>query len=265
MTHATTTLFREPVTVNGIVMQACSSSDEHAVRQSVFAELLRQQAVREGYLNSEVQFQAQPIDAVAEQAIQKMLQSSVVVPEALDDDCERYYFAHRSHYVVGQAVRFRHILFAVTSRIDVQALAQRAEEVLLRLMSSAQLEVKFAQLAKEFSNCPSADGGGDLGWITPSDCVPELARWLFYSPDVQVAPGLHPRLVHSRFGLHIVEIQERKAGRELDFAQVKPAVRKRLDQQSYATALKQYMAVLVSQADIQGIAMDESSISLGRG
>ena len=52
----------------------------------------------------------------------------------------------------------------------------------------------FAKSARELSNCPSGEHGGDLGWLANTDCTPELARERFGHVEV----GVLPRLVHSR-------------------------------------------------------------------
>ena len=67
---------------------------------------------------------------------------------------------------------------------------------------------RFAAAAAELSNCPSGAQGGDLAWLTRDDCAPEFAREVFAGPEI----GVLPRLVHSRFGLHVVEVQARGAG-----------------------------------------------------
>ena len=53
-----------------------------------------------------------------------------------------------------------------------------------------------------------------------------------------------PRLVHSRFGLHVVEVLQREPGEALPFEAVRGAVEATLRRQAYATALHQYLQVL---------------------
>ena len=62
-----------------------------------------------------------------------------------------------------------------------------------------------------------------------------------------------PRLVHSRFGLHVVEVLEREPGQEQPFEAVRGAVLASLRQQTYVTALRQYLQLLAGQAAIIGI------------
>jgi peptidyl-prolyl cis-trans isomerase C len=102
------------------------------------------------------------------------------------------------------------------------------------------------------SNCPSGAEGGDLGWLLASDCAPEFAKELFGQSDL----GVLPRLVHSRFGLHVVEVLERKPGLEQPFDAVRGAVAMSLRQQSYVTALRQYLSLLAGDAALEGVPLE---------
>jgi len=259
-----TGVLNEPVSINSMSLPAGPDCEPETLRELAYGELLRQQAVRLGLLPEVSGAIAPEMDEAAINAIDAMLETEVKVPDPSEDACRRYYEANRARYVVDQSVHLRHILFAVTPRIDVTALAGRAEEALLSLTARENAGADFVELAKTLSNCPTGQKGGDLGWVTPNDCVPELAQWLFYSPDVQVSPGLHPRLVHTRFGLHIVEILERNPGKQLSFEEVGSAVKHQLHQKSRATALKQYMMLLVGQADVQGIELEGADTPLVR-
>ncbi|MDP2222317.1 MAG: peptidylprolyl isomerase, partial [Hydrogenophaga sp.] len=149
-----------------------------------------------------------------------------------------------------------HILFAVTPGVNVHALSQRAEAALLELIRKDVAPGRFEALAAELSNCPSSAQGGDLGWVTPEDCAPELANELFFQTDSRWGMGVHPRLVHTRFGLHIIEVLGRRKGRLPEFEQVQERIQAQLALQSRSTALRQYMQLLVGQAQVEGIALE---------
>ena len=140
--------------------------------------------------------------------------------------------------------------------MNVHALTQRAEAALLELSRKGVPPGRFEQLAAELSNCPSSAQGGDLGWLAPEDCAPELANELFHQSDSRGGMGVHPRLVHTRFGLHIIEVLGRKKGTLPVYEDVADAIRQRLQHQSRATALRQYMRLLVGQAHVEGIELD---------
>ena len=116
----------------------------------------------------------------------------------------------------------------------------------------------FAKSARELSNCPSGEHGGDLGWLANTDCAPKFARELFGHVEV----GVLPRLVHSRFGLHVVEVIAREGGVAQSFESVRGAVATALRQQNYVAALRQYLKVLAGQAVIVGVDLDAASSPL---
>lgn len=249
--------------VNGIHLhEAGEVLDAQTLRERACTELLRQQAVRAGLLPRFTGLSAPEPDADTHAAIEALLEAEVHSPEPGAEECRRHYEAHKPRFVVGQALHVRHILFAVTPGVPVNALAQRAEAALLELSRQGVPVDRFAQLALELSNCPSSARGGDLGWITPQDCAPELAKALFLQNDAIQAVGLHPRLVHSRFGLHVVEVLERQDGRLPDFAELQAQIGARLALQSQATALRQYMQLLVGQAQVEGVELDGADTPL---
>lgn len=253
----------EIASINGIHLHdAGEVLGEQTLRERACTELLRQQAVSAGLLPRFTGLNAPEPDDDMRRAIEALLEAEVHSPEPGLEECRRHYEAHKPRFVVGQALHVRHILFAVTPGVPVNALAQRAEAALLELSRQGVSIDRFAQLAAELSNCPSSTQGGDLGWITPQDCAPELAKALFLQNDAIQALGLHPRLVHSRFGLHIVEVLERDAGRLPEFAELQAQIGARLALQSQATALRQYMQLLVGQAQVDGVELEGADTPL---
>lgn len=241
-------------TINGVALHAEGAMHgKEALHELACAELLRQRAVELGYLPAMDTALAPELDDAARQSIDAMLDAEVPAQEPTDDECRRHYEANLPQFRVGQSLNVRHILFAVTSGVDVQKLIRRAEDALLELSKKGALPERFAQLAAELSNCPSGANGGELGWITPQDLSPELARELFFKPETGMASGLQPRLIHSRFGLHIFDVTGQQLGRLPDFGKVREQIAARLTLRSRATALGQYMRLLTGAADVVGI------------
>ena len=230
--------------------------DAETLRERAYTELLRQRAVHLGRLPRVNVLVAPELGAAEQQAIEAMTDDEVRAPEPTDEECRRYYEANKPHFIVGQALHVRHILFAVTPGVNVHALTQRAEAALLDLVRKDVPAGRFEQLAAELSNCPSSAQGGDLGWVSPEDCAPELANELFYQTDSRWGMGVHPRLVHTRFGLHIIEVLGRRKGTLPAYEEVATGIRQRLQHQSRATALRQYMRLLVGQARVEGIELE---------
>ena len=244
-----------PASVNGIALHdAGERVDEQDLRERAWSELLRQEAVRQGLLPRHPGLAAPALSAADHEVIEAMLERAVKTPAPTEDECRRYYEARTSQFVQGALVHARHILFAVTSGVDVHKLAVRAEQALLELSRPGAGPGRFAELARELSNCPSGAEGGDLGWLAPHECADELAKELFHQNN-PLHIGLHPRLVHSRYGFHIVEVLSRKQGRQAPFEEVRARIAVQLAQQSRARALHQSMQLLAGQAAIEGVAL----------
>ncbi len=246
-----------PASINGVALHEPGQAlDADTLRERAWAELLRQRAVHLGRLPRVNVLVAPELGAAEQQAIEALTDDEVRAPEPTDEECRRYYEANKPHFIVGQALHVRHILFAVTPGVNVHALTQRAEAALLDLIRKDVPAGRFEQLAAELSNCPSSAQGGDLGWVSPEDCAPELANELFYQTDSRWGMGVHPRLVHTRFGLHIIEVLGRRKGTLPGYEEVATGIRQRLQHQSRATALRQYMRLLVGQARVEGIELE---------
>ncbi len=245
----------EPVaSINGIALHASGEQPDAAtLHELAYTELLRQQAVRAGLLPRHTGLTMPQLTDAQRSVIETMVEQAVHTPEPTEEECARYFEANREKYVVGQALHLRHILFAVTEGVNVNALAAHAEKALLGLLGKDAAPEHFAQLAGELSNCPSARDGGDLGWVGPDDCAPELAAELFHQSSGLWGLGVHARLVHTRFGLHIIEVLARRPGEQKTYAQVRERIAAHLGLQSQAKGLHQYMRLLVGSARVEGV------------
>ena len=243
----------EAASINGVALHAPGERlDEAALREFAWSELLRQEAVRQGLLPAHQDDRAPALTHGDQEVIEAMLERTIPVPVPADEECRRYYESRKTHFVQGARVHARHILFAVTPGVDVGKLAARAEQALLELSHKDVDAGRFADLAGELSNCPSGAAGGDLEWIGPQDCADELARELFHQSPLP-GIGLRPRLVHSRYGFHILEVLERQEGRLPAFDEVRERIALQLAQQSRAKALHQYIQLLAGSAEVTGV------------
>ena len=101
-----------------------------------------------------------------------------------------------------QQTRVRHILIKVTQVVSAADAKRKLLDLKERLANKA---ATFEELAKLHSNDGSASKGGDLGWIYPGDTVPEFERAMD-----ELAIGVVSEPVESQFGMHLIEVVERK-------------------------------------------------------
>jgi peptidyl-prolyl cis-trans isomerase C len=247
--------------VNGIPLHDRTESLSAAeLRSRASFELLRQAAIDSGLLQTDDPLpQAGVVSESAADAIENLLDRELQRPTPDEATCRRYHAANAARFAVGERVHVRHLLFAVTPGIDLDAIRKRADACLIDLRARTRGEAdRFAKAATELSNCPSGAQGGDLGWLTAEDCAPEFAREVFGKLEV----GVLPRLVRSRFGLHVVEVLAREPGSVPPFEAVQSAVKMALERQAYAIALRHYLRQLAGQAQLDGVDLDTASTPL---
>ncbi|MDK2778844.1 MAG: peptidylprolyl isomerase [Pseudomonadota bacterium] len=96
----------------------------------------------------------------------------------------------------------RHILIQTNELRD----EQQAEALINQLYERLQAGEDFAKLAREFSDDPgSGSAGGDLGWVSPGDMVPE-----FDATMQATQPGRISAPFETQFGWHILEVEDRR-------------------------------------------------------
>jgi peptidyl-prolyl cis-trans isomerase C len=245
--------------INGVLLCAPDESlDLETLRQRACTELLRQAAMDAGLLAADDPVPEQGATSeAAGAAIEQLLDRELALPEPSEEACRRWHAAHGAKLAVGERVHARHVLFAVTPGVPINSLRPRAEACLLELRCEDGGS-RFAEVAAATSNCPSGAEGGDLGWLLAADCAPEFARELFGQATI----GVLPRLVATRFGLHVVEVLAREAGNQPPFEAVRSAVTQTLRQQAFATALRQVLQTLAGAAHIEGVDLEAATSPL---
>jgi len=121
----------------------------------------------------------------------------------------------------------RHILLIPGATLSQSAARQKLVEFKKQLVNG---QADFATLAREYSQDGSATKGGDLGWSSPGMFVPE-----FESVMNRLAPGEISDPLLSRFGLHLIQLVERRKA-SLEPEQQREAVRALLREKKYAQA-----------------------------
>ena len=131
----------------------------------------------------------------------------------------------------------RHILLTPSAKLTETAAAQRLADYRQRILAGT---ANFAELAREVSQDGSAKQGGDLGWATPGRYVPEFEAAL-----AQLQPGEISEPLVSRFGVHLIQLLER---RQVQLSQreqrdmVRDVVREKKIEEAYETWLKELRA-----------------------
>ncbi|MFN2362625.1 MAG: peptidylprolyl isomerase [Marinobacter sp.] len=211
-----------------------------AAKSLVIRELLLQQASR---------LQMDDI-ADEEDRIARVLEQDLDVPDPSEQDCERFYAANPGRFRSPTLMAVSHILLAAAPD-DVQE-RMRQEEAGRQLLSSLlDGRAQFTDLAKQYSACESRHQGGSLGQISKGQTVEEFER-----PVLSLQEGLNPELIETRYGWHLVRIDQRIDGEQLPYEHVKPQIRQYLSESVTRRAFRQYLQVLAAETGVEGVDLE---------
>jgi len=189
------------------------------------------------------QLRAETADSVAVNTmLQTELGPKVKVNEA---DVKKFYDENKARFRQEDSVHASHILIRVDEKADVatkQKAKAQAEDILKQIKKGAA----FADLAKKFSQDPgSAPNGGDLGFFTKGQMVPQFENAAF---ALQV--GQTSAVVESPFGYHIIKVQETKPGRDLNYEEVKLQIGDYLKQQAQEKEAQAFIDTLKAKGKV---------------
>ncbi len=132
-----------------------------------------------------------------------------------DQQLQQQYQENIDSYRSPDRVRVRHILVKTQGKSKEEAakLKAKAEDVLKQLQHGGD----FAELAKKYSDdTGTAVKGGELGWITKGQTVPNFEKTAF-SQKVGDTSGL----IETEYGYHIIQTEEKQAAHTQSFDEVK--------------------------------------------
>ena len=221
-----------------------------AARALVVRELLLQEARRLGCVANPITDDAWRRETDEEALVRGLIEREVKTPRPDAQACRRYYEQNRKQFRSAAIYEAAHILFAARQdRADEFANARMAAEAVMGELS--QHPERFGDLARAHSACPSAAVGGNLGQITTGQTTPEFEEALIALGDGEITASP----VATRYGFHIIRLDRKIEGRDLPFETVAERIAGYLAEAVTRRATAQYIARLVSNSEIAGIAL----------
>jgi len=245
------------ITINGVAIPEQDLANElqyHpnenfnvVVQQAGQALVIRQLLIEEA--------KKQGIEAATgneEEAMQKLVENNINYDAPNEEICQRYFNSNKEKFMTMPLMEVDHILLAA-AKDDIEG-RDAADNNAKVIISQLQQEINtgepssFVALAKEYSACPSKENGGNLGQLSKGQTVPEFERQL-----MPLSEGLADKAIESRYGFHVVNINRKIDGKQLDYDMVSDKVRGYLINSASHLAIQAYIQSLVEQADIDGI------------
>jgi len=136
----------------------------------------------------------------------------------------------------------RHILLRTSPELSAEVAVRRLAEYRRQIEGGQR---SFEDLARQYSEDGAAASGGDLGWSAPGTMVPE-----FEDAMNQLAPGGLSAPVISRFGVHLIQVLERREV-ALETKQLREQARNVLREQKFEDAFNEWAKDLRSRAYVE--------------
>ena len=141
-----------------------------------------------------------------------------------DKEVEDYYSANRAtKFTTPKQAKVRYIMI----RLDTGADAKQKEAAQVRanrIVAEARGGKNFAELAKKESQDPSAEKGGEIGWLNQGQLPEALDKQIF-----ALAKGEISEPIETPVGFHIVKVEDIKEEKTLSLAEAKPVITRELN------------------------------------
>jgi parvulin-like peptidyl-prolyl isomerase len=208
------------------------------------AEILKQNGVKASDLRKDLTNQVK---------MQKLALSAGSISVS-DKDCENYYKKNIDKFKNPEQVRASHILIEANPyqiqeeikskskaqisekdlKVQIEAKMAEKKELAEKLAKELQADkTKFAQYAKKYSaDIGSAKQGGDLGFFSKDQMVPEFSKVAFTNKPDTVSD-----VVQTQYGYHIILVQDRRAAGTAPYEKVKEQIRNYLTMEKQIAAL----------------------------
>jgi len=168
--------------------------------------------------------------------------------DVTDDEAKKFYEQNPKQFEMPEQVRASHILIkfdGADSGADPNAAKAAAKAKIEGLLKQIKEGADFAELAKTNSACPSAPGGGDLGFFPRGKTTPAFEKVAF-----ELKVGQISDVVETEYGYHIIKVTDHQDAHAVSFEQAKADIISQLSQEKQAKFVEDYINSLKANADI---------------
>ncbi|MBZ5643235.1 MAG: peptidylprolyl isomerase [Acidobacteriia bacterium] len=179
---------------------------------------------------------------LTQEVIRKEVGSRIIVSH---EEVAKYYADHKSEFVRPETVVLREIFVSTEGKpgADIPALRKKAENLRDRILNKGD---DFGEMAKHFSDSPTAQQSGELGAFTRTQLDPNIAEKVFALKHNQMTD-----LIETKTGFEILQVVERYDAGEQPLDKVEPEISNRLYESKMEPALRAYLVTLRQDSYLQ--------------
>ncbi|MFZ2448177.1 MAG: peptidylprolyl isomerase [Syntrophobacteraceae bacterium] len=182
----------------------------------------------------------------SEMVLRKLIDQEVAAKIVLDPaEARGFYDKNPDIFKSPEMIRASHILVKVDAKASPEEKAKALEK-----MKGIEKKIKggadFAQVAKEVSDCPSKENGGDLNFFERGQMVAPFEQAAF-----SIKPGQVSGIVETEFGYHLIKVTEKKDAGVMSFEEMRPRIEQHIKNEKVSQQLVVYVDKLKSAAKIE--------------
>lgn len=182
---------------------------KHLLQELINQELMYAEAMDSG-MDTDKEF-IEELDAARKEILKNYAIKKLFEDINVDDaEVEKYYEENKAQFKKPESIKASHILV-------------KTEEKANELREKLENGESFEEIAKEHSDCPSKQQGGDLGFFSKGQMVPEFEKVAF---DLEEGKISDP--VKTQFGYHIIKLTDRQPAQEAKLEEVKDQLKQQL-------------------------------------
>jgi len=200
-----------------------------------YTQELARQGVSEEEFKQQVKEQLMVIKLIDQE-----VKAKVVLPT--DSEIEDFYKQNESEMMEPEQMRARHILIKVDENTDKKKALKRIKDILKEVKKG---KASFAELAKKYSEGPSAPRGGDLGFFIRGQMVRKFEEAAF-----ALKVGEISNVVETEYGYHIIQCIEKKASEKKSLEEVRDYLRNFIFQKRMEEYYEKWLRRLRDKASI---------------
>ena len=179
-------------------------------------------------------------------AIQKLIETQIADKIKIsDEESKVFYDKNPDLFKQPEQIKASHILIKVEPGADEMKKSE-AKQKIKNIQQKLNKGEDFATLAKEFSEGPSKNNGGDLGYFQRGQMVKPFEDVAFALKTEEVSD-----IVETQFGYHIIKVIDKKPEKTIAYENVKDDLAQHLKQEKTNQEVKIYIQKLREKSKIE--------------
>lgn len=224
--------------------QLVAANKKDFLEDLILEKLLYKEALREG-IDTDQDVQKLIEESKKKIIISKLIEEKAKGLDVTDEEKQAYYEANKEKFRIPERIKISHIL------INDKATADQ----LLKRINDGE---SFEDLARQYSQDPSKQRGGDIGFVAKGDLIPKFEEAAF-----ALEKGQTSDVVQTDLGYHIIRVTDKQDERILSYKEMQTNIGKEILDQKRKEVIGKYVDGLKGQENIQFFEDKLSEVDLG--